>query len=101
MDLRLSDEEFGKLTFNEFELLSDRLTEKKKHGYVCAGIVAATVANVKRDPKSRPEPYSPLDFVPGYKPPEPELRPLTPEAQVEAFQSFFNPPKSRVIRVKI
>lgn len=27
------------------------------------GIVASTIANVNRDPKKRPEPFEPLDFI--------------------------------------
>jgi hypothetical protein len=98
----LTDEEFGRLTFNEFELLSRRLDERRKQGYICAGIVAATIANVNRDTKNRPEPFSPMDFVPGYKPVEEqrELEPLTPAEQVEAFKALMLPPASRVIRVK-
>lgn len=29
-----------------------------------SGIVASVIANVNRDSKTRPEPYSPLDFMP-------------------------------------
>lgn len=28
------------------------------------GMVAATIANVQRDPKSTPDPYVPFDFIP-------------------------------------
>lgn len=31
---------------------------------VRAGMVAATIANTNRDPKSRPEPFVPADFIP-------------------------------------
>lgn len=35
------------------------------HEDLRAGIVAATIANVHRDPKRRARPYSPADFMPG------------------------------------
>jgi len=44
-----------------------------------AGLVAATLANVNRDPKSKPVPYSALDFMPFAReplPPEPETNPV-------------------------
>lgn len=30
------------------------------------GIVASTLANVNRDPKRRPQPYQPSDFIPKF-----------------------------------
>lgn len=37
------------------------------------GIVASTIANANRDPKHRPQPYKPSDFVPQRgKEPQPE-----------------------------
>jgi len=36
----------------------------EERGDLRAGVVAATVANVNRDPKVRGEPYSPRDFMP-------------------------------------
>lgn len=38
--------------------------EKEYRGYIKAGIVAATIANVNRDPKKRPQPFTPEDFAP-------------------------------------
>lgn len=35
-----------------------------ERGDLRAGIVASTIANVNRDPKSRPEPFAPQDFMP-------------------------------------
>ncbi len=96
----LTDAEFGRLTLGEFELLSERLEVKREHDYYCSGIVSATIANVQRDPKHRPEPYSPMDFIPGHREEAKPVRVLTPEAQIEAFKGLFEPPPSRVIRIK-
>ena len=44
-----------------------------------AGLVAATLANVNRDTKVRPQPYSALDFMPFAREPqapEPETNPV-------------------------
>ncbi len=48
-----------------------------------SGIVAATVANCNRDPKQRPQPFSPLDFMPYSKEPAEEQ---TMEDQIAAAQ---------------
>ena len=37
-----------------------------------AGIVAATIANVNRNPKKRAKPFSPVDFLPAYGWPDEE-----------------------------
>jgi hypothetical protein len=94
--MRLSDEEFGALTLVSFQLLNERLIDQREHDYICAGIVASTVANVHRDSDKRPTPFSPVDFVPGYRTeekPAEGLKPLSPEEQVAAFEALFNPPK--------
>lgn len=97
----LTDERFGLLSAAQFDLLNKRLTARREHEYVCAGIVASTVANTHLDHSKKPEGYSPLDFVPGYEREAKTLTPLKPGDQVAAFQSLFEPPKSRVIREKI
>lgn len=35
-------------------------------GDLRTGILAATIANTQRDPAVRPDPFSPLDFIPDY-----------------------------------
>jgi hypothetical protein len=47
-----------------------------------AGIVAATIANVNRDTKKRPEPFTPQDFMPA--------QPETPEERQAALQARIN-----------
>jgi hypothetical protein len=100
--MRLTDEEFGRLSLLQFGLLSDRLEVRREHDYICAGIVAATIANVNRDPQKRPEGFSPLDFVPGYKAPEPkDMRSMTPEEQQAHFMNVFLPAERQATRQKI
>lgn len=38
----------------------------EERGDLRAGIVASTVANVNRDPKKRPRPFQPRDFMPEF-----------------------------------
>jgi hypothetical protein len=97
----LTDERFGLLSVAQFELLNERLSARREHDYVCAGIVASTVANTHVDRDKKPEGWSPLDFVPGYKPEKRKLAPLMPKDQVSAFQNLFEPPKKRIIREKV
>jgi hypothetical protein len=44
-----------------------------------AGIVAATLANIHRDPKKKAKPFSAADFIPGATPPKKDPRLLKPE----------------------
>lgn len=43
------------------------------NSWMQTGMVAATIANVNRDPKKRPSPYQPEDFMPERMADEPEL----------------------------
>lgn len=36
-----------------------------------AGIVSSVIANTNRDPKRRPKPFEPVDFMPYYEKPTP------------------------------
>jgi len=56
---------------------------KTEREYLCAGIVAATVANCNRDPKHRPKPFTPLDFAPISRPRRTEAE------EEEAMTAFF------------
>lgn len=63
-DFRLSSEDFWELTPPQFAALSRRHDQHQEHRHFGAGIVASTIANCHRDPQSRPEPFTPLDFMP-------------------------------------
>lgn len=50
-----------------------------------AGMIASIIANVNRDPKQRPEPWSPEDFMPQrYEAP----KQLTPEGTLDFIASL-------------
>lgn len=51
-----------------------------------AGIISATVANVQRDPKSKP--FVPVDFMPFEQRPPPP--PVDIEANIELFMRKYN-----------
>jgi hypothetical protein len=95
--MRLTDEEFGDLSLLSFNRLMKRVDARDEHDFFCAGIVAATFANAHCDKDKRPEGFTPLDFIPGYKPPAPKV--LTPEEQVAAFERLLCPPEREIIRV--
>lgn len=42
----------------------EKWKDKEHRSFLKSGIVAATIANVNRDPKSRPQPFEPEDFAP-------------------------------------
>lgn len=46
-----------------------------ERGDLRAGIIASLIANVNRDAKKKPQPFTPVDFMPFAKEPE---RPQTP-----------------------
>ena len=41
-----------------------------------SGIVASILANTNRDPKKRPQPFEPTDFMPFYEKPKPSPQEL-------------------------
>lgn len=54
-----------------------------------AGVIAATVANVHRDPKKRSRPYEATDMIPPRHPDEAEE--MTMEQDGARWASFFSP----------
>lgn len=65
-DFKLSSEDFWELTPPQFAALSRRHDQHEEHRHFGAGIVASTIANCHRDPQSKPEPFTPLDFIPRF-----------------------------------
>jgi hypothetical protein len=54
------------------------------------GIVAAMIGNVNRDPKKRPKPFTPRDFVPGWdKKEQPAADGMSPQRVRGALISAF------------
>lgn len=56
---RMSSRELSEwMAYYEVEPFGD------ERGDLRSGVIAATIANVNRDPKQRKKPYTPLDFMP-------------------------------------
>jgi len=53
--------------------------------YWRAGMLAATMANLERNPKKRPKPFEPADFMPD--PVEPDKPPASPAERYAAFRA--------------
>lgn len=87
VDLGLTDEQFGDLSYAQFDALIDRKLEIDRRSYLCAGIVAAAVVNMQRDPDSPA--VSPLDFIPGEKK-KTELLEMDPNEQAAHVMSQFS-----------
>ena len=63
-DLRLTDGQFWSLTPRQFQALSDRHEDAMRRALHPGAMVCSTLANLHRDPKKRPEPFTPADFLP-------------------------------------
>ena len=62
-DLHLSEDEFWSLTPVQFNALSGRYAQQQDWLNYRAGLIAAVIANVNRDPKKRRDPFTPQDFI--------------------------------------
>lgn len=54
---------------------------------LAGGMIASTLANVNRDVKQKPIPYSALDFMPLQR----EAEPVAPESPVDFFNNLGAP----------
>lgn len=52
----------------EFGALCARRKQEQEQAYWRTGVIASTIANANRDPKKRPKPFTPQEFMPGQKP---------------------------------
>lgn len=68
MDLGLSDEFFWSLTLDLFVRLVEAGREREKRADRRSGEIVAMLANVNRDAKKQPEPWTWLDIYPEWKP---------------------------------
>jgi len=74
------------MTPREFEPFTEAYEGEVNRMFLHFGVVAATIANVNRDPKQKPEPYQPLDFCPEKMSPR---RYLTVEEADRAMDRFI------------
>lgn len=55
-----------------------------------AGVIASTIANANRDPKTRSKPFTPSEFMPTFDvEDEDDLEPLPPEELAAKFDAIF------------
>lgn len=68
------------MTPRQFEALREVMQReadaKNERADFHAGLVASVIANVNRDPKKRPDPFTAADFMPN-KAPKPKKKPTT------------------------
>ena len=82
-DLGLSDEGFWKLTLKRFAALAERYHLSIERQHYHAALICAVLANIHRDPK-KSQPFSPADFMPGYRKKEPQ----TPQQMLNVIQMY-------------
>lgn len=61
--LRLTTAEYRRSTLRELDLLLQVYDDERREVDWHFGLLASVIANVNRDPKTRPEPYAPEDFM--------------------------------------
>lgn len=86
-DLGLTDAEFGKLNPALFQALLNRKQEQDKKEFLQTGMIAAAVINFSAGHPEKP--VSVMDFVPGHKKQEFDLRDLPPEEQWRRIRNEF------------
>jgi hypothetical protein len=62
-DFQLSDDDFWKLTFAEYDALMRRRNLDREWQDFHAGLICSVLANVNRNPQTKPEPFTPQDFM--------------------------------------
>lgn len=72
VDLGLSLKEFWRLTPRQLRFLSERYAALRREQWAPFAMLASLYANVHRDEKKRPTPFSALDFMPAEAEPEAE-----------------------------
>lgn len=80
-DLHLTDEEFWNLTWDEFTALLSRYKLSIERQDFHAALICAVLANIHRDPKTKP--FTPKDFMPGK-----EEKKQTPAEMLAIFKTM-------------
>jgi len=78
-DLKLSENDFWDLTLKDLVALIDRYKSNEEWLNYRTALISAIVANTARDPKRKPAPYTPDDFMPTGRKPKTQ----TPEQMFE------------------
>lgn len=88
--LGLSDSEFWGTTLRLFSLLADRYNEVQRREDHRIGTLTAVVANLVRDSRQRPDPYTWKDFFGAETEEDEELSEEECAAQLEAWALTVN-----------
>ena len=85
MGERMSSREFGEwMAFYSIEPFGEERSDLR------AGVIASTIANANRDPKTRSKPFTPSEFMPSFEvEDEDDLEPLPPEELAAKFDAIF------------
>lgn len=67
-DLRLTDEEFWELSWDEFSALTERYLKEQESRDYRAALVCWILANAHRDTRKKPKPFEIKDFMPQRRP---------------------------------
>lgn len=87
----MSEEDFWRLTFREFNALVQRENERQKADNYRAAFIVSSIYNVNRDSKKHPEPFTPEDFLSKKKRKQSPSQMLGIARQLES--TFRNKPK--------
>lgn len=67
-DLRLSEDEFWDLTFDQFNALVERYIQEQENQDLRMAMICSLLANIYRNTKKRQRPYEPKEFMPQRRP---------------------------------
>ena len=81
-DLRLTEDDFQRVSVRRFAALYDRFLSQKQHSDFMVGLLCSVTANFSMGKVPGSEPLQPDDFVPWL--PEPEVE-LTTGDEIKAF----------------
>lgn len=71
-------------------MLHDRRVEEARQSFAPAALICSIIAETKRNPDKRSEPFTPLDFMPRAPSDEqPERKPEDIVARLQALQSML------------
>lgn len=96
-DLRLSDDEFGGLSYAQLEVLVDRYKEDQRRQFLHSGIVASAIINMLRAPDSKP--VKPTDFVPDLSDTKNDLSKMSGEEVERHFLAMFSNQMKQAIQM--
>jgi hypothetical protein len=82
-DLHLSEREFWQLTLRELNALIERHNNHEEWLNYRAALTPSILAEVHRDKKKKPTPYTPADFMPKKSSPKKQSKTLTAQEAID------------------